>query len=162
MRGTPALLAAIVAAGGVTLAQGQSPAASRGQTVSAVEVVKARQQGLKALGAAFKVIRDELQADAPDAAKVRKASADIAQAANAFDEWFPAGSGPDSGVRTNAKPEVWTDPVGFAAAREAFVREANEWAQVAKRADVSAWREGAASLGQRCKGCHDKYRQKRE
>ena len=162
MKTTLALVAAVIAAGGVTFAQGQSPASSQGQAASAAEVVKARQQGLKALGAAFKVIRDELKADAPDAAKIRKAAADITQAAGAIEKWFPAGTSPDSGVKTDAKPEVWTDPAGFATARQAFVREANKWAQLGNSTDASAWKEGAASLGQSCKGCHDKYRVKKE
>jgi cytochrome c556 len=162
MKTTLALVAAAIAAGGVTFAQGQSPASSQGQAASAAEIVKARQKGLKALGAAFKTIRDELKGESPDAAKIREASADITQAAGVIDKWFPAGTGPDSGVKTDAKPEVWTDSAGFATAREAFVREANKWAQLGNSTDASAWKEGAASLGQSCKGCHDKYRVKKE
>jgi cytochrome c556 len=162
MKTTLALVAAVIATGGVTFAQGQSPASSQGQAASAAEVVKARQKGLKALGAAFKTIRDELKGDSPDAVKIREASADITQAAGAIDKWFPAGTGPDAGVKTDAKPEVWTDPAGFATAREAFVREANKWAQLRDSTNASAWKEGAASLGQSCKGCHDKYRVKKE
>ena len=162
MKTTLVLLAAVIAAGGVTFVQGQSPESSQKQAASAAEVVKARQQGLKSLGAAFKVIRDELKADSPDAAKIRKASADITRAAGAIDKWFPAGTGPDSGVKTDAKPEVWSDAAGFATAREAFVREANKWAQVGNGSDASAWKEAASSLGQSCKGCHDKYRVKKE
>jgi cytochrome c556 len=162
MKTTLALVAAAIAAGGVTFVHGQSPASSQGQAASAAEVVKARQKGLKALGAAFKTIRDELKGESPDAAKIREASADITQAAGVIDKWFPAGTGPDSGVKTDAKPEVWTDSAGFATAREAFVREANKWAQLGNSIDASAWKEGAASLGQSCKGCHDKYRVKKE
>ena len=162
MKTTLALVAAVIAAGGVTFAQGQSPASSQGQAASAAEVVKARQKGLKTLGAAFKTIRDELKGDSPDAAKIREASLDITQAARAIDKWFPAGTGPDAGIKTDAKPEVWTDSAGFATAREAFVREANKWAQLGNSTDASAWKEGAASLGQSCKGCHDKYRVKKE
>ena len=162
MKTTLVLVAAVIAAGGVTFAQGQSPASSQGQAASAAEVVKARQQGLKSLGAAFKVIRDELKGDSPDATKIRTASADITQAAAAIEGWFPAGTGPDSGVKTDAKPEVWTDPAGFASARDAFVREGKKWAQLGNSTDASAWKEGTVSLGQSCKGCHDKYRVKKE
>ncbi|HWM71388.1 MAG TPA: cytochrome c [Steroidobacteraceae bacterium] len=162
MKTTLALFVAVIAAGGVLFAQGQSPASSQGQPASVAEVVKTRQKGLKALGAAFKTIRDELKADAPDAAKIQSASTDITQAAGAIDKWFPAGTGPDSGVKTDAKPEVWTDPAGFATAREAFVREANKWVLLGNSTDAAAWKEGAASLGQSCKGCHDKFRVKKE
>lgn len=162
MKTTLVLLAAVIAADGVTFVQGQSPASSQKQAASAAEVVKARQQGLKSLGAAFKVIRDELKGDSPDATKIRKASADITGAAVAIEGWFPAGTGPDSGVKTDAKSEVWTDPAGFASARDAFVREGKKWAQLGNSTDASAWKEGAASLGQSCKGCHEKYRVKKE
>ena len=162
MKTTLALVAAVITASGVTFAQGQSASSSQGQAASAAEVVKARQKGLKTLGAAFKTIRDELKGGSPDAAKIREASVDITQAAGAIGNWFPAGTGPDSGVKTDAKPEVWTDSAGFATAREAFIREANKWAQLGNSTDASAWKEGAASLGQSCKGCHDKYRVKKE
>ena len=164
MKITLALLAAIIAADGVIVAQGQSPASIQppARGASPAEVVKTRQQGLKALGAAFKTIRDELKTDSPNAAKIHGAAADITHAASAFDKWFPAGTGPDSGLKTDAKPEVWTDAAGFASARDAFVREASKWAQLGNSTDPSAWKEGAASLGQSCKGCHDQYRVKKE
>jgi cytochrome c556 len=161
LKTTLVLIAAVIAAGGVTFAQSQSSSPGQGQSASAAEVVKARQQGLKTLGAAFKTIRDELRGDSPDAAKIRSAAADITHAASAIGKWFPAGTGPDSGVKTDAKPEVWTDAAGFAAAQDTFVREANKWAQLGNSTDASAWKEGAASLGQSCKACHDKYRVKK-
>jgi cytochrome c556 len=162
MKFTAMLVGVLIAAGGLMGAQGQSPAAGLGQDSSAAEVVKTRQKGLKALGAAFKTLRDELKTDSPDAAKIRTASADITEAAGSIGKWFPAGTGPDSGAKTDAKAEIWTDAAGFAAARDSFVREANKWTQLGSSGDASAWKEGAAALGQSCKGCHDKYRVKKE
>jgi cytochrome c556 len=146
----------------VTLAALACTSMSVAQSQSAADAIKVRQQGLKALGSAFKTIRDELRADAPDAAKIRGASADIAHAAGEFGKWFPAGTGPESGAKTDARAEVWSDAAGFKAAQATFLREANKWAQLGNNTDVAAWKDGAASLGQACKGCHDKYRVKRE
>lgn len=157
-----ALFAAAISSDGVTYAQAQSSALGERWAASPAQIVKVRQQGLKALGAALKVIRDELRGDTPDAAKIRTASADITRAAEQIDAWFPAGTGPDGGLKTDAKLEVWSDAAGFAAARDAFAREANKWTQLGSRADVASWKEGVATLGQSCKGCHDKYRVKRE
>ncbi len=173
---TPLARVAVIAAVGVTFAQGQAPASIQSRAsiqppatieppapgASPAEVVKTRQRSLKALGAAFKTIRDELRGDSPDTAKIRGAAIDVTRAAGAIGHWFPAGTGPDSGVKTDAKTEVWTDAAGFAAARDTFIREANKWAQLGNVADVAAWKEGVASLGQSCKGCHDKYRVKKE
>jgi cytochrome c556 len=144
----------IVVAAGVAFGQG---------AVAPGDVIKARQQGLKSLGSAFKIIRDELKSSAPDAAKIKAAGARIAEEGSAIDGWFPVGTGPDSGVRTDAKAEIWSDTPGFSAARDAFVREAAKSAEVFVTAsDPSAWNAAAASLGQTCKGCHDKYRVRRD
>jgi cytochrome c556 len=127
-----------------------------------VEIIKGRQQGLKSLGAAFKVVRDELKSDNPDGARIRKAAADVSEAAGAIKDWFPAGTGPDSGIKTDAKAEIWTEAAGFATAEQAFVREAGKFVRVTSGPDAAAWKEGAASLGQACKGCHDSYRVRKE
>ena len=149
---TAALAVVAVACASVTIAQSQS----------AAEIVKARQQGLKSLGAAFKSVRDELRSASPDSAKIKAAAADITRAAGVIDTWFPAGTGPESGVKTDARPEVWADAAGFVAARETFVREADKWSHLGDSTDASAWKDAAASLGRSCKGCHDKYRVKKE
>jgi cytochrome c556 len=144
----------LTVATGTTLAQSAAAPA---------DLIKARQQGLKALGSAFKTIRDELKGGAPDAGKIREAGAQIAKAGKAIEGWFPAGTGPGSDVKTDAKPDVWSDPAGFAAACDAFVREAAHSAQVFTGGnDQSAWNAAATALGQTCKGCHDKYRVKRD
>ena len=141
----------LVAAGYMALAQAQS-----------VDIVDTRQKALKALGASFKTIRDELRGDSPDAARIKTAATDITSAAAEIGKWFPAGSGPAPGLKTDARPQIWTDAAGFASAREAFIREANKWAQLGANGDRVKWQEAAASLGQTCKGCHDKFRVKRE
>jgi cytochrome c556 len=161
IRGSSLALAAAVAFAGVIFAAGQSVPGEAPAT-SPAEIVKARQQGLKALGAAFKVIRDELRGDSPDAAKIRTASADITRAANAIDSWFPVGTGPQAGLKTDTRAEAWSDAAGFVAARDSFVREASRWAQLVNSTDVASWKDASEALGRSCKGCHDKYRLKRD
>ena len=156
MTSSLALVVAIVGTGAVTFALAQSSAPIPGPGSSAAEIVKARQHSLKVLGAAFKTIRDELNGASPDAVKIRKAAADIAQAAEAIDKWFPAGTGPQDGVKTDARSEVWTDAAGFTATRTKFEREAHK---LSNGSDVLAWRGAASSLGQTCRDCHEKYRQ---
>ena len=78
-----------------------------GVQAAAPDVIKERQQGLKDMGAAFKTVRDELTGG-KDAAKIKAASATIAKTANSMDKWFPAGSGSEAGVKTAAKPEIWS------------------------------------------------------
>jgi cytochrome c556 len=132
-----------------------------GQGASAAEVVNVRQQGFKKIGAAFKVIHKELSGPAPDAAKVAAAAADIKASTNAIDGWFPVGSGPELGVKTQAKAEIWTDAKGFAATRAAFVRQVEKTTrQLGDPRERAAWKDSSAALGQACKDCHDSYRVK--
>jgi cytochrome c556 len=132
--------------------------AALAQVVSVADTIAARQKGLKATGAAFKLLRDESQAGIFDPEKVKGAAADIKSAAANIDKWFPAGSGAESGVRTAAKPEIWGDADGFKAARDAFIEQANKFSDLAANGGVNA--DAVKALGQTCSGCHDKYRVK--
>ena len=76
----------------------------------------------------------------------------------ALPSWFPKGSGPESGVKTDAKAEVWSDAAGFAAAANKFQIEAAKFQELATAGDVAGMKAQSRVLGGTCKGCHDKYR----
>src|SRR5258706_12869350 len=69
---------------------------------ASVDVVKERQQGLKHMGEDFKAMADQLRAGKLDPATVKQASATISKTADAMANWFPKGSGPETGVKTAA------------------------------------------------------------
>ncbi|MFC3077301.1 c-type cytochrome [Phenylobacterium terrae] len=145
--GTAAALA-VTLAGGAALGQG------------AADVIKARQQGYKAQGAAFKTINDELKKDAPSVAAIQKATKVLADTATMQYRWFPKGSGPEAGVKTAAKPEIWSDAAGFTAAQKAFQAEAGKLGQAAAKGDLGAIRPQVGATGRTCAGCHNKFRVK--
>lgn len=126
--------------------------------VTPADTIKTRQQSLKDLGAAFKLIRDQSQSGAPDVAKIKVAAADVKKAADAIATWFPKGTGPEAGVKTAAKPEIWSDAAGFTTATNNFVEQAAKFNQIATSADAAAISAGIKPLGQTCGGCHDKFR----
>ena len=126
------------------------------------EVIKERQEGLKTMGKAFKDMTDQMRAGKLDATTVRATSATISKTADAMANWFPAGSGPEVGVKTAAKPEIWSDAATFTAARQKLVEEAGKFAQLAQAGDMSAIGGGVRGLGGACKNCHDKFRVKEE
>ena len=143
----------VLAVTGLALAQSPSPA----------DVVKARQQAFKTLGAALKLIHSEVRESSPDAVKIGAAASEVKSAASHLAEWFPPGSGPQAGLKTHAKAEIWTDERGFAAARSAFARQTDK--SVRELTDPGAhgaWKDAVASLGQACRDCHDSYRVKAE
>lgn len=145
--GTAAALAVTLTAG-AALGQG------------AADVIKARQQGYKAQGAAFKTINDELKKDAPNLGAIRSAAKVIADTSKSQYRWFPRGSGPEAGVKTAAKPEIWSDGAGFTAAQKAFEVEAGKLGQAAAKGDLGAIRPQVGATGKTCAGCHNKYRVK--
>lgn len=138
-----------------------SHAAGEVSGASPAAVINVRQQAFKKAGAAFKVIHNELAASSPDAAKIAAAAAEIKASTDAIATWFPPGSGPDSGLKTHARPEIWTDASGFAATRAAFIRQVEKSSrELADPRERAAWKASSAALGQACKDCHDSYRQK--
>jgi cytochrome c556 len=118
----------------------------------------ARHDNFKAQGAAFKAILDEFKKDPPDQAVLLSNANKLKTSAMALPSWFPKGSGPESGVKTDAKAEVWSDAAGFAAAANRFQVEASKFQQLAAAGDVAGMKGQARALGGSCKGCHDSYR----
>lgn len=118
----------------------------------------AREQNFKSLGAAFKAIRDELGKGSPDKAVLQANARKMNTLAGQLPSWFPRGSGPESGVKQDAKSEVWTDAAGFAAAARNLQGETGKFQQVAMAGDINGMKAGVRGLGGACKGCHDKYR----
>jgi cytochrome c556 len=130
-------------------------------STSATDTIKARQQSLKDTGAAMKVIRDELKGT-PDVEKIKAASATIQKTSEDIGNWFPKGSGPEAGVKTGAKPEIWSDADGFSAARHAFAEQAAKLADAAKTGNAESIGAAFKSVGKSCGGCHEKFRVKED
>lgn len=131
-------------------------------SADAVDIIKTRQHGLKDLGAAAKLIKDQLASGGPDADKIRSAADTIKQAAADIPNWFPTGSDSSAGVKTAAKAEIWSDATGFAAARDSFVQQAGKFAVLTASGDIAAETDGFKALGKTCGGCHEKYRVKQD
>ncbi|WP_374569637.1 cytochrome c [Phenylobacterium sp.] len=125
---------------------------------AAQNAVSARQENFKHLGGAFKTINDELKGGSPDMAKIGAAAAQMDQLAAKVPTWFPKGSGVESGAKTRALPEVWSDAAGFAAAERNLQTEAAKLDKVASSGDLAALRAQVKATGGTCKSCHDKYR----
>lgn len=146
----PALLA-------LALAAPLLAAPPRTQGPSAADVVRSRIAGLRELGAAFKNVSDGMRGD-PQIILIQQSARQIKNAANAMHGWFPAGSGPQPGIRTAAKPEIWTKPADFNAAKANFSRQADAFQAAAASGNANTIRGAFRQLGGTCKGCHDQFR----
>ena len=125
---------------------------------SAADDAKARISNYRELGASFKTVNDALRSPAPQVMLVQIAARQIVNASKAQFSWFPAGSGPESGVKTKAKPEIWTQAAKFKAAQTAFANQALAFQRAAQGGNANAIRAEAKKLGGTCKGCHDSFR----
>lgn len=117
-----------------------------------------RHDKFEAIGKSSKTIGAELKKDAPDIAVIKTEAASIDSAAKALPSWFPGTTGPEPGVKTEAKAEIWQKPAEFKAASGKFAAAAAALKAAADAGDIAAVKTAAAGLGPTCKGCHEKFR----
>ena len=170
MRGFLAV-AGLAMAGAMTLAAcgGEAPAEAayhgddplpNGMTVK--QQIEARQHNLKDLGGAFKAVNDQLKNDAPQLSEIKLAAEEIRSHSQEIANWFPAGTGPDSGVKTEARAAIWTGEADFKAKAQAFGDEAAKLNDVLALENIEPIKAQALAVGNACKGCHDTFRQKKD
>lgn len=117
-----------------------------------------RHEHYEEIGKAMKGIGRELKADTPSVDSIRRHAALINGYAPQIPSWFPPGSGPETGRRTRAKAEIWTDNQTFRQRAEALRVEAARFDQAAKSGDIAAIRAAQPRLANACKNCHDRFR----
>lgn len=126
--------------------------------VDAGKVISARIDNYKKIGTAFKAINDGLKADAPDAKAIAAQAKVMKDLSAQIPNWFPKGTGPESGVKTRAKAEIWSDWATFAASAKSLNAESTKLESLAKAGDIDAIKAQVKATGGACKTCHDKFR----
>jgi cytochrome c556 len=121
-------------------------------------VIEARQKALKDTGGAFKAISDQLKADSPDMARIKAAAASVPTLTDSMADWFPVGSGPESGFETEALPAIWENKDDFLTKVSNFQEAAANLNAAAMGGDAAAISAAFRNTGGTCKACHDEYR----
>jgi len=142
----------------LTLACALLAVAAAADTMTPRAQIEARQSNFKDLGGAFKTVRDQLRLSKPNLIAIEQAAQSVKEFSEQHANWFPKGTGPEAGFETAAKPEIWSDPQGFADANKRFATEGAKLLVLAQAKDVPGLKTHAQAVGQACKGCHDKYR----
>jgi cytochrome c556 len=158
-----ALAAALAACGGEstsTAADHSNDTLPNGMTVK--QQIEARQKSLKDMGAAMKTISDQMKSGAPALDQIRPAVQTIKTHSTELPTWFPAGTGPESGVKTEALAKIWEDQPTFQAAAQRLASEAAKLSDVATGEDIAAIGAQVGATGAACKNCHDNFRMKKE
>lgn len=122
-------------------------------------VISARQLGMKQVGKSFKTINDQVRSGSPEAAVVKASASQLAALAAKVPSWFPAGTGPDTGIKTAAKAEIWTRAANFRAKAAAFAAATrNLAAAAAKTSDPGVLEPQIRRVGGTCKSCHTAFK----
>ncbi len=149
-------IALLAACGGEAGETGTDTPAATGD---APPEIAQRQDNFEAIGDAFKVIREQLEGDAPDMAAISTAATDINTRLQNVPNFFPEGSSMEAGYDTEALAVIWEDPEGFAEATQNAVTASEAMMAAAASGDPAAVGEQVGNLGLNgCKACHDKFR----
>jgi len=124
-----------------------------------VAQIKPRQDKLRDMGGALKAIDDELKKRTVDWDNVVLPNVQTLKDRSGYLlNWFPKGSGPESGVKTYALPALWQKGDDFTKLGKAMQAEVAKFKQVSATRNAGALREESVTLGKSCKACHDNYR----
>jgi cytochrome c556 len=130
--------------------------------VQAADPIAERRELMKANGAAAKAINDILK-NGGSAADMTPHADKLVDDSMKLASLFPAGTdkpqGKDPG-QTMAKPEIWSDPSGFAERLKAFQGEAAMFKTAVAGGDMAAIKAEFEKLGETCGNCHKTYRAK--
>ncbi len=123
--------------------------------------IKARQDAMKANGAAAKAIGDELKKSDPSLKIIQDSTKSLDSSLGSISPAaFPAGSGTESGVKTAALPAIWATPADFKTAYDNYAAEEKKFSGVVAGGDMSAIKAEFDNVGKTCGGCHRNNRAK--
>jgi cytochrome c556 len=153
-----AFLVGFIVFGGVALGQ---LAAAASDPAAVQKLVDAREAHYKQIGKAAKGIKDELGESQPNLASVQ-ANANVIEAlAKQIPTWFPNGSGPQPGVKTEALPTIWQQVPLFQQRAAGRAGAAHQISVAAGSGNHEATRAAPGKHANACKACHDTFREKK-
>ena len=123
------------------------------------ELAHERHENFEAMGDAFVVFRDQIRGDAPEDFAAQAVAADtIVGFSTEIPSWFPEGSGPDDGYKTDALHSIWEDWEKFESIANDFVPRAAALRESVDTGEMSAVLAQFREVGGTCKSCHDDFR----
>ena len=121
--------------------------------------VKSRKANYKEIGGAFKTINDEVKTGAPVIDTIQPLAQEILKRGTMQKDFFPAGSGIESGEKTRAKSTIWTNNADFQKQHNDFLAAAEQLNKAIASGDNKVIATAQKTLGGTCKSCHDQYRE---
>ncbi|MGD8175018.1 c-type cytochrome [Marinimicrobium sp. ARAG 43.8] len=121
-------------------------------------LVDERQDGFNEMGAALKTLRDEYKSGSPKPDEIKTALATISTLSENIAGWFPEGSGPDAGLKTDAREYIWKNREKFDRITQELIEDSKALAAQADSGDIAGVGKQLRALRNHCSSCHDSYR----
>lgn len=157
MRKAATIVGAVVLAGAAFSQLAAAPA----NPAAVQKLVDTRVAHYKEFGKSSKAIKDELGGPNSNLAVVQTNSRVIEALAKQIPTWFPAGTGQQPGVKTEALPAIWQQTPLFKQRAAGLASAAHALTGAAASGNLAATQTAASNLGGACKACHDTFRQKK-
>ena len=122
------------------------------------ELIESRQASLKEMGGAMKSIRRSIRGGEADNEELVSAATLLMTKAKELPDWFPAGSGPDSGLETDALSYIWENEEKFTSAAELLITETSTLSELAEAGDTTAMGKQLLQVKDACSNCHKSFR----
>jgi cytochrome c556 len=150
----PTVTSKVFAVCGLTLSLALAGAAVAQQ--SGKDAAHDRHEKFEEMGDAFEKLEKETKKKKPDTAVIQREVAVISKLGKESIMWFPVGSGPGNGFKTETLAEVWTQPDVFKDLQEKFLA-ASEKLSASAAANTVTHAE-VEQTGETCSECHKKFR----
>jgi cytochrome c556 len=124
------------------------------------QIIDDRQRNLRDMGAAYKAITDELKRSTPNVLEIAHYASSLQEIASSQKQWFPAGSGPESGIKTAAKAEIWSRSAEFTKWEDDLSAAIALLVKATAGQDLEIVRRQHEQVGKACAGCHKTFRVK--
>lgn len=123
------------------------------------KVIKERHEAMESIRDSMMALVAIAKKEAPfDANVVKENAANMAKQLEHAESLFPEGS--DQGeIETRAKPEIWSQPDGFAKSFEQTRAAVKDMQDVTEESEFGP---ALGKIGNGCKTCHDTYRRPEE
>ena len=120
--------------------------------------IEQRQAGYKKMGSAMKALNAQLKSPTPELAVLAEAAQTIEATAPLQAGWFPAGSGSEAGIDTDALANIWKDRAKFDGLIEQLSAESKQLAATVSGQDLAAVRAQVKQTAAVCGSCHRSFR----
>ncbi len=139
-------------------ASGTATGDASAATLDAGATIEAREDNFKALGKAMKANKAALDTASPDFDAIASTAAGMVENAQKVPTLFPAGTGPESGEKTEALATIWERPEDFQKAATKLIEATRALGAAARDKNLDATKAAFGNVGMACKGCHDDFR----